>query len=495
MQLLTELIKIDPRSATPVYLQISQAFIQNIREGRLRQGLKLPGTREAAALLGVNRMTVVAAYQELEAQGWIETLLRRGTFIKAVVPVLSPSRLSRHAEPTGFAEHTGFTFDRKKIVGVTTSDFPPTGKLIFNDGFPDIRLAPVDLLGTAIRRLSQSAATRKYLWYGGAQGTLPLRQTLAELLCDTRGLAINPDAILITKGAQMGIFLAASVILKPGDDVVVGAPGYDMAELTFRQLGATLHRIPVDDEGIDTQQVEALCKRRAIRLLYVIPHHHNPTTVTLSPARRMHLLHLAAKYKFAILEDDYDYDFHYDSKPIMPMASHDGKGNVVYIGTLTKTFAPSVRLGFMVAPPDFIRTATSLRKMIDTQGDSFVENAIADLYKDGTIGRHIKKSVKLYKERRDHFCDLLQTALGQHVSFRVPSGGMSVWTRFPGIDLKEVSKQAFEKGLIINDGTTYDTDKVKYNAVRLGFASLNEKEQDRAVGILKGVIGATHGGM
>src|ERR1044072_2617502 len=263
----------------------------------------------------------------------------------------------------------------------------------------------------------------------------------------------------------MGIFIATSVIINPGDEVIVGVPGYRMANLTFQQLGAKLIYVPVDEDGIDINAVEKLCEKKKIRLVYVIPHHHNPTTVTLSPERRMHLLKLATKYRFAIIEDDYDYDFHYSSKPIMPMASYDSKGNVIYIGTLTKPIAPAVRLGFIVAPKEFIQTATYFRKHIDMQGDSLMENAIAELYKDGTIARHIKKSVKLYKERRDHFCDCLQNELSDQIVFKVPDGGMSVWTTFLKHDLKVISGKALDRGLIMKDGSAYDTGRQRFNAV------------------------------
>src|SRR5262249_40549007 len=156
----------------------------------------------------------------------------------------------------------------------------------------------------------------------------------------------------------------------------------------------------------------------------------------------------SVKHRFAIIEDDYDYDFHYSSKPMMPMASLDGQGTVIYIGTLTKTLAPAIRIGFMVAPGSFIRHATSLRKSLDTQGDSLIENAIAGLYKDGVITRHIKKSVKLYKERRDHLCKLLQQELGREVAFSIPEGGMSVWTKFLRTDLAKLSRAAYDRGLI-----------------------------------------------
>lgn len=485
MTLLKELITIDPTTGIAVYIQISNAFIQHIRHGRLRKGLKLPGSRELAVMLGINRMTAVAAYQELEAQGWIEMLPKKGTFVKADLPLFSPRKLAGDAPDLNLPADAGFLYDKKKIIPIPSSGLPFAGKLVINDGFPDVRLAPIEELTRCMRSLSRLATNIKYLSYGGAQGSLLLRQTLADFLCDTRGLAITADNILITKGSQMGIFIATSVIINTKDEVIVGMPGYMYANITFQQLGATLNYVPVDDAGIDTTIIEKLCKKKKIRLVYVIPHHHNPTTVTLSPERRMHLLALAAKYKFAIIEDDYDYDFHYPSKPVMPMASHDSKGNVIYIGTLTKTFAPAIRIGFMVAPATFIQTATYFRKNVDTQGDSLMENAIAGLYKDGTIGRHIKKSVKLYKERRDHFCALLQKELGDRISFKVPDGGMSVWANFLHHDLKAISKNAFSRGLILRDGTAYDIGRHRFNSVRLGFASLNLKEQLQAVKIIK----------
>src|SRR5690606_23966695 len=140
----------------------------------------------------------------------------------------------------------------------------------------------------------------------------------------------------------------------------------------FRQLGASVNYVPVNEGGIDVEAIEKLCREKSIRFIYVISHHHNPTTVTLIPERRIKLLELAAEYRFAIIEDDYDYDFHYTSTPMMPMASLDKQGSVIYIGTLTKTLAPSIRIGFMIAPQNFIRAAVYLRKSIDVQGDSLM---------------------------------------------------------------------------------------------------------------------------
>lgn len=286
----------------------------------------------------------------------------------------------------------------------------------------------------------------------------------------------------------MGIFLSGMLLVKPGDEVIVGEPGYFAATHCLQQLGASINRIPVDDFGIDTDRVERLCRKKKIRAMYVVPHHHHPTTVTLAPERRIRLLQLAQQYKFALIEDDYDYDFHYSSNPILPLASLDQTGNVIYVGTLTKTLVPSIRVGFLVGPKNFIQAVANMRRIIDRQGDSMMEAAIAGLYQDGTIARHIKKSVKLYRERRDCFCGLLKDQLGNKISFRIPEGGMSVWTTFHTGRIAEISRMAREKGLMMSDGRFYNQSGYDYNACRMGFASLNQEEQERAVGILAGIL-------
>jgi GntR family transcriptional regulator/MocR family aminotransferase len=487
MQLIKELIVIDNRSRVPVYMQVSQSIVQGIRQGKLRKGLRLPGARTIADLLKINRLTVAAAFRELESQGWVEIRAQKGAFVKVDLPTLTPGKLGDHDSAVVFhlPEKPGFTYEEKKILPYYSQEFPPPGKLVLDDGFPDARLAPIEDLVRSIRSFSRLAFNKKYLTYGGAQGTVYLRETLAAFLNDTRGLSVGPEEILITKGTQMGLYIAASLIIRPNQVVIAGTPGYARANSTFELAGARMSLIPMDEMGIDTDRVEKICKTKPVRMVYVIPHFHHPTLATLSSERRLHLLELATRYEFAIIEDDYDYDFHYAGKPMMPMASLDRNGNVIYIGALSKSLVPAIRVGFMVAPQRFIRSATSLRKAIDTQGDSLIENAIADLYKDGTIGRHIKKSVKLYKERRDHFCDLVQRELRNRVSFKVPEGGMAVWADFQDNDLPTVVQRAYRNGLIMSDGTDYDTGKLKYNSKGMGFASLDFREQERAVAILK----------
>jgi GntR family transcriptional regulator/MocR family aminotransferase len=214
-----------------------------------------------------------------------------------------------------------------------------------------------------------------------------------------------------------------------------------------------------------------------------------PTAVALCPERRQQLLALAKKYSFAILEDDYDFDFQYASSPILPLASIDTCGNVIYIGSFSKTVAPAIRIGFLVAPVNLVEEATRLRRLIDRQGELLMEEAMANLLRNGDIDRHLKKANKIYHERRDLLCALLRSELGPRVGFCEPSGGFAVYTHFNGMPIREVQAAAARLGLGMGNGEDYWHDPTRRaNAVRLGFASLNEKEMEEAVGLLKKAV-------
>ncbi len=479
-----ELIHIDKNSNIPLYSQIMNAVITNIRRGYLRRGLKLPGSRELAVLIGIHRKTLQNALDELVAQGWLEIIPRKGTFVAKDLPEINPVRISSFKKIGPYPERTLYPIDEKEIVTFPLYNPYDSSKLILDEGLPDIRTAPIKTLMKEYKSLSELSAFKKYFGYGNAQGSAHLINALTSFLCNTRGFNISNKNVLITKGAQMGIYLTAKLLIKKNDNIIVGEPGYFISNLTFRQNGAVINQVPVDDYGINVDYIERLCQTKKIRLIYIIPHHHFPTTVTLIPERRIKLLELAAKYKFAVIEDDYDYDFHYSSSPILPMASIDHLGSVIYIGTLTKTFVPAVRIGFVIAPENFINASSYLRRAVDWQGDHLMEVAVAQLFKNGTIERHIKKTVKLYKERRDYFCKNLKEKIGDKISFKIPDGGMSVWVKFNNVDLKIVAERAFRLGLIMSDGREYNTSSINYNSARFGFASLNMNEIDKVIDII-----------
>jgi len=482
-----EILKIDKSANMPIYLQLVNAIIHQIRNGRLRKGLKLPGSRSLADELAINRMTVVAAYDELQAQGWIDQKPRKGSFIRDELPVLMPKSIIETDTLLTAPDRIPFEIN-KNLIMVPHLKAPEGGQLVIDDGFPDPRLAPIEELTRCIRGLSKIPSYKKYLLYSETKGNTQFREIFAHYLNDTRGLPVTPNNLLLTRGATMGIYLAARVITQPGDHVIMSEPGFWFARELFQQLQLNIHKVPVDEHGLEIDAVEQICKTNDIRFVYAVPHHHYPTTVTLPPERRIRLLELAKVYNFAIIEDDYDYDFHYASMPMLPMASIDRHGSVIYIGTLTKALAPAFRLGFLTGTEKFVDYATSYRKLIDFQGNTFLELGLAQLYSDGIIEKCIKKSLKIYKNRRDHFCGLLKAELGEKVSFKIPNGGMSVWTKFNDIDLKKLSEEAGKKGLKISDGNKYDTIDNKYNSIRMGFASLNLSEQEQAIKILKSCI-------
>ncbi len=479
------LVPIDKNAQVPVYLQITNSIIAHIRQGTLKPASALPSSRALASALSVHRKTVVAAYDELYAQSWVDVYPRKGFFVAKNLPDVSPRRLNIVVNKATYPDKAHFEVEEKIPYPDLYIEKQP-GLLTFDDGFPDTREAPVELLVREYRRFANYHFTQKYLTYGPEQGSLNLRTELARFLGETRGLQVSANDILITKGSQMAIYLAAQILLNKNDVAIAPDPGYPGANDVFAQTGAILKLVPVDEHGINLDAVEEICKTKKVKLVYVIPHHHRPTTVTLSADRRMRLLELARKYRFAIIEDDYDYDFHYASSPILPLASADYYGSVIYVGSFCKTIAPGIRIGFMVAPNNLIVQATRLRKLIDRQGEHLLEEAIANLLKNGDIGRHLKKANKLYHERRDLLCLLLKQHLGNYVTFKIPDGGFAVWVKYAdGFKPADVSEKAAAMGLTINNGKDYFYHNAGQNQyVRIGFASLKPKELEEAVKIL-----------
>lgn len=302
-------------------------------------------------------------------------------------------------------------------------------------------------------------------------------------------MQVTEKEILVTKGTAMGIYLTTQLLVRPGDTVFVPEPGYLDANQTFKLAGANLVFIPVDKEGMDVDRIERLCKKKAPKMIYIIPHHHRPTTVTLSAERRMRLMSLARKYRFALLEDDYDFDYHFASNPLLPLASLDTGGHIIYVGSFCKSIAPGIRIGFMVAPEVMINEAAALRKLIDRQGEQLLEEAIAELLSTGEISRHIKKSYKVYLGRLDNTCRLLQQQLGDYLTFDRPNGGLAIWAAYrKNISARAVALHAEKLGLEISDGSRYffkpDT-SLPNDFIRIGYCSLNETEMAGAVEIWK----------
>ncbi|HSS02381.1 MAG TPA: PLP-dependent aminotransferase family protein [Kofleriaceae bacterium] len=461
--------------ASAVFVRVAAAISDDIRRGALRGGDRLPSTRALAAQLAVNRNTIVAAYDELVAQGWAIPRGAGGTFVSDTLPERAVRR-ALPAGPRGIPARPGFEI--RAVPGYPLAHETGGVRYQLSLGVPDTRLLPTALLSRALRRALRSRAGRTGLDYGDPRGQLRLRTALAAMLRIRRGIPAVADNILVTRGSQMGLDLVARWLVRPGDTVAVEQLGYRPAWRAFEEAGAALHGVPVDGSGLI---VDAL-PDPAPRLLYVTPHHQYPTMALLSPARRMALLERARRGRIAILEDDYDHEFHFEGRPVAPLAATDRGGNVLYLGTLSKILAPGLRLGFVAGPERAVEQLARLRTAVDRQGDQILEAAVAELIEDGELQRHARKMCRIYESRRDALASALRRELPNALSFSLPPGGLTVWARVEdGIALEAWHTRARARGVAFATAREFALDGRARPFVRLAFARHDEAELGDAI--------------
>ncbi|MGQ2965835.1 MocR-like pyridoxine biosynthesis transcription factor PdxR [Methylophilus sp.] len=473
-------LTITDTSGLPVYLQIAQQIMEEIQRGRLAPSTAMPGTRELAEKLQVNRKTVILAYDELIAQGWLVSEQRRGSFVSANLPNFNaqPQAAKTSKQPANVVAATDHP--------LLSYQSPVDGVVDFNDGIPDSRLIPFNILSRAFRHALIGSSKGKSLGYGDPRGTLALRQSIATMLNMERGLNVEIAQICIARGSQMGIFLAARVLTRSGDNIVVEQLSYPAAKEAFRSCGANILTVGQDKHGIDVVALEKLCQQQPIRAIYVTPHHQFPTTVIMTAERRLKLLMLAEQYDFTIVEDDYDHEFHFSHHPVFPLASTNHGGRVIYVGSLSKVLAPGLRVGYLVATPGLIDRCAKEVMLIDRQGNSITELAVAELMDSGEIKRHIRRTFKVYNERRNLLIALIKKELKEYVTFDAPDGGLAIWLRLKeGIQIEKVAAQAFTHKVRILPGTLFSESAHSVHAIRLGFGSLTTTELEKGVLALK----------
>ncbi|HEX5658902.1 MAG TPA: PLP-dependent aminotransferase family protein [Polyangiales bacterium] len=467
-------VSVEADAGTPLYVAISRAIAGDIARKRLRQGERLPGERSLAAMLGVNRNTVHAALQELIAQGWLEALPARGVFVRA------PSQADRpRLSAKGVALRAELPARPAFALEPSAPAKPPGKGLQLTGGVPDPRLFPHELYARSYRRVLAQRGER-LLDYGEPHGEPTLRRALADMLSRMRGLGAREHDVLITRGSQQAIWLAAHVLLRPGDRIGVEEYGYPPAWSAFRSAGAELVPLPVDGDGLRMDALERALQK-SLRALYLTPHHQYPTMVALSAQRRLRLLQLAREHACAVLEDDYAHEFHYQGRPRLPLASVDHHGSVIYIGTLSKILMPGLRIGYAVAPRPVLDAMAALRFTVDRQGDLAAEAAVAELIEDGELERHTRRMRRVYETRRDALATALQSSLGSRVSFELPAGGMAFWVRVHGHDPRRWVERAEQQGVLFRAGNDYALSPAELPFVRMGFTRLDERELTRAV--------------
>jgi GntR family transcriptional regulator/MocR family aminotransferase len=465
-------------------MQISNQLINAIQRGYLPFGTKLPGTRALSQILGVHRNTIVAVYDELFAQGWVESLPNKGTFVIGKDPD-KPLKIKNFETNNleNYPKTVGFSF---KTSNILDNPFEHSNcEYIFNDGIPDIRLTQIDQHS----RIYSSILKRKAHKIGqyNQDGSEFFKKNLSQYLNLSRGLPISNNNLLITRSTEMSIYIVSEILLSQGDTVLVGELSYFSVNMIFQKAGVKIQQIPIDNEGINVEEVRKICEKQKIRMLYLTPHHHYPTTVTLSAQRRLELLNLANEFGFIILEDDYDYDFHYDKSPILPLASADTNGMVVYIGSFGKSLAPGFRTGFIVAPENLMTEMRKYLGIIDRQGDVLMEHVLGEMIAEGEINRYLKKSLKIYRERRDHFSLLLKEYLNECIDFQKPLGGLAIWAEWKiPVNLMQLSRECAKNNLFIPKTLLYQNKNL--SAMRLGYGNLNFNEMEKSIEIFSKTI-------
>jgi GntR family transcriptional regulator/MocR family aminotransferase len=482
--LFKQLINFDRSMSQPVYIQVSQKIVNAIQRQNLTKGTILPGTRVLAKLLKVHRNTAVAIYEELASQGWVEIRPNKGTFVLdpalKIAKIKAPSQKTNQAYTS--AKTTGFPFQKSFHLASTVQ--LTNAKYTINDGKPDLRLHPVH----QFTRWYSAAMKRKTLvkkWNIPNKFSYSLFQTqLCNYLNATRGFHIKPDNLISTRSTEMSLYIVSQLLIKQNDVVLVGHLSNYASNMIFQQAGATIKTIPVDANGLDIEYIKNHFVKGSIRSVYICAHRDYPTAVTLSAERRLELLQLAAAYEFAIIEDDYDYDFQFESSAILPMASADINGMVIYLGKLGQSLFPSFQTGFVVAPENLISEAKNYLQLLDKQGDLIQEQMLSELINEGEIYRLMKKNIVIYKERRDCLCKLLTEYFSEIAQWNIPAGGLAIWLQFQSsISLVKLAEEAEKDNLFLPKTILYQDKNTC--AIRFGFGHLNKEEMEPIIKKLK----------
>lgn len=463
-------IQFEKDSKKAIYLQIADHIIHMIKNGTLKSGDALPGSRLLASELGINRNTVIKALDILISEGWLYSEERKGLFVSANLPARA-----RHENGRGIQKENLSDRGKESIV-------------IFDSGLPDTQIAPMRELASAYRQIFNRKARINPMINRSEFGTLRFRESVSRMLNQTRGMHTDYSQICITRGSQMALFLIAHALLNESDLILVENPGYGPAWETFRHAGAELIPIAIDERGINVEEVERIASAQQVKAIYITPHHQYPTTVILSLDRRLRLIELSNRYGFTIIEDDYDCDFHFGIRPIAPLSSLDGATDTIYIGTFSKMISESLRVGYLVANNDIIQKVGNLRRIIDLQGDNIMEQAILELIESGVIKKHIRKASKHYLNKRNYFASLIDKYLFDKVTYKVPEGGLAFWLKLKNKqDINRLNEALKLTGVSIIPWTNYSFDS-EVDGIRLGYASLSENELERGIKILSKVI-------
>lgn len=473
-------LSLDPEDPRPLYLRVAAALREAIRQGRLRAGAQLPSTRALAEALDVNRNTLLAAFRELEAEGWIQGSARSGTYVAPSLP--------QEDLPSGAPARRQPAFELAEPFGPLTENAPP-GFLDLREGLPDLRILGVELLGRAYRR-AMAQRGRELLERVDPRGFMPFRRALAGLLAQRRGTAYGSQHLLVSRGHRSALEVVLRGLLPPGGTLAMEDPGNPKVRDLAKRLGFSLLPVPVDAEGLRVEALRQALDQTSIRLLHLTPFAQYPTTAPLSRARRRALLDLAFERGFAILEDDGELGLGCEPSPRPALAAEDERGSVIHLGGFNRVLAPHLPLAFLAGPEDLVEHLSRLQGGQDGPGDPVLACALADLVVEGEMDRHLLRLQQALLTRRDHLALRLSERLGGRLSFTVPAGGTALWIQAAGgLDLSGFVARCRARGLLLHSGARWSHRGEFLQATRLGFLHLQIPELDEAVNRMEDAAG------
>jgi 2-aminoadipate transaminase len=489
-------LNLDFQGNEPLYIQIKKGIAERILTGALKAGERLPATRELARQLKVNRSTVTNAYEELLADGLLNSHVGQGTFVSDQVKSIDVFDTRVKSEGVagqkmvwdglfaGEAEERTISalLDLYQVSTITDV-------ISFSGSFPDESSFPIADFKTSLNHALREFG-RSVLKYEQAAGLQALREHLSGEM-RSRGIVTNPENILITNGSQQAIDLLARSFIAPGDKVILENPTYPGAANSFSALGAKLIGIPVDKRGMQVDNLEQIIIQQRPKLLYTIPTFHNPTGHTLSLERRHQLMSLVRKYRIPVLEDAYGEDLRFEGSELPSLKALDITEQAIYLGTFSKNLLPGIRIGWCVAPTPVFTRLVALKQISDITTSPLLQAALYDFCRRRKYQAHIERVRSIYRRRRDFMLTRLRSYFPEGTEYSEPQGGLFCWVKLPPqIDTTELLMEVRQQGVVFSRGHLFHIDGSGRNTLRLSFGNLTEAEIERGLKTLGAVVGA-----
>lgn len=479
-------LHLDRRLSRPLHEQLMHQLREMILQGELPPGSALPPSRTAARELGVSRNVVVLAYEQLGMEGYLEARVGSGTRVRRSLPghlLHPPSPSGRDASTTERSGRVRLSEEGRRLAeseGIPIRCGGRPGP--FLPGVVGAEHFPTRIWSRIAGRIWRDRPDA-VVAYGEAAGYRPLREALADHVRRHRAVRCTADQVMVTSGSQQALDLVARMLVNPGDPVAVEEPGYRGAQIALAATGSRLVPVPVDAEGVALPE-DATAFENA-RLLFITPSHQYPMGVTLPLERRLRLLEWARESDAWIVEDDYDSEFRYESRPLPALQGLDPEGRVIYVGTLSKVLAPGLRAGFLVLPEELVAPFRRARAAADTHSPLILQATLAAFMAEGHLERHIARLRGIYEERRDAVGAALQEVLGGRGEVIVGGGGLHVTVLFsPGTDDRAISRAAARRGIEAPALSDYALGPLPRPGLVLGFAAVRPEEAPAAVGRL-----------